>query len=232
MFLIFRPELQDAPLPDEVNLTDAEHKHIRARRMKDGDTLHVGDGRSRRWSGILSQNPDRITHINPVAEIREEPTRELFIAPPSGKRWDWLLQKATETGVTRITPVIFRHSERTDISLDRSAKILSEAASQSERFFLPQISNSIALPELIQKNITSQSNWILLNHGDHPSLIRLNPGNEPVFLIIGPEGGLTENETAEMANAGTQIYKIGSHILRIETAAIAGLSILLAAAEE
>ncbi|MCB1309247.1 MAG: RsmE family RNA methyltransferase [Leptospiraceae bacterium] len=133
-------------MPDEV-------RHTRARRLRTGADLYAGDGLTRRCKGILEFEAGsvriRFEDRTGDLEIRREAIRVLVCALPEGKRWDWLLQKSVELGVTHILPLVCDHSDRMDFNADRSRRIIQEAAAQSRRFWLPRIAEqSISFDQL------------------------------------------------------------------------------------
>lgn len=247
-FRIYRTELADAPLPDDLVLRPEESRHIRARRLTPGAPVRVHDGRGRasafRLAGdlrSLSRDPDALS------EFRHERSVRLWTAVPEGRRWDWLLQKATELGVTEIQPVRWARSEGRGDGGQRSVRIIEEAAVQSCRFVLPALRPSAPLSELLAELLAEL-------HGEAGGLvgvptiqIALDPlagapldglrdacnsyyASElpPVRLAVGPEGGVAPEELEALEAAGFARRRLGAPILRVETAALAGLAWLAA----
>ncbi len=237
VFLIFR-QIPHLP-PERIALSDEELLHLKVRRLRPGDSLYVGDSVYRRWEGHLSEKSDALI-VAPHATAMEqaEPHRILFTAVPQGKRWDWLLQKAVELGVTHIIPVQFQRSERYRESIQRENRILLEAASQSRRFFLPQIHGALLWDEISNHELWQKAGqrYLLHQHSsasiDH-HLKKLDPiqwGN--LALVVGPEGGLTDEEREFLLSREAEAISLGPHILRVETAALAALALFLSLHKE
>ncbi|MBI4903588.1 MAG: 16S rRNA (uracil(1498)-N(3))-methyltransferase [Acidobacteria bacterium] len=150
--------------------------------------------------------------------------------------FEWMLEKATELGVARITPVI---AERSDKGLDHAAakrterwtRILRESCQQSRRAHLPELDRPVALSRIA---VPDSAVCLLLDEAEStaPILTALpaeRHAADQLTLLVGPEGGWTDRERAAAIEAGWRPVTLGPSILRAETAAIAGLAILSAA---
>jgi len=159
----------------------------------------------------------------------ESPLRiEMGIAVSRGERMDWVVQKATELGVTAISPLF---TERTEVKLkaERAAKklrhwqqIAISACEQSGRNQLPTIADFKALPNWLSA-VEADRKFVLHHRSDD------HPGGEAptsVALLIGPEGGLSEAEIEAAMDAGFEAMRLGPRVLRTETAPLAALSVL------
>jgi 16S rRNA (uracil1498-N3)-methyltransferase len=147
--------------------------------------------------------------------------------------FEWMIEKATELGAARIVPVV---AARTEKGLDRAAhkrlerwrRIGMEASQQSRRAHLPEVSEPVNLTEALA--ISATHRYALDENPAAPPLAaalppRRNPGDS-VALLIGPEGGWTEEEREEFTSAGWRPVSLGPLILRAETAAIAALAVI------
>jgi 16S rRNA (uracil1498-N3)-methyltransferase len=231
LFLIFHPFEEP---PELIHLNREEIEHIRARRLSPGDPVHVGDGFRRRYAGVLESDRKSVRLNTASFEASIDPIRILFTALPSGKRWDWLIQKGVELGATHFIPVRFARSERKGLTAERAERVIVEAASQSRRFSLPQI-----LPEIDLSGIEDTLKLIsgpgmegdtgtidiFVLHPDSASDLNPNDCVRASAFLIGPEGGLTEEEALHLKESGFPFRSMGRNILRIETAAIAALAI-------
>lgn len=156
-------------------------------------------------------------------------------ALPKGDKWEWILQKGTELGVTTFYPFM---SERTLVKIRpeklakkqiRWKRIVKEAAEQAHRGIIPEIYPPLhwdAFLSLLKK----QSNaWIAYEKGGKPfrTCLEGQPDQSSALLIIGPEGGFSPVEIEEAKKAGAIPVTLGPRILRTETASIVGLSCLL-----
>lgn len=160
----------------------------------------------------------------------------LLLAVFKFDRMEWALEKATELGVSRIQPVI---AARTDVHLAKSApkrvvrwqKIAREAAQQSRRGQAPEILPPMALKPAIAEY--GNGLRIVLSESEQAaSLLDLvSAGSASVTFAVGPEGGWNQAELSAFQVAGWQAATLGTNILRAETAAIAGLALILALAK-
>ena len=227
MFLIFRPELSG----DRTALSDDEWQHARARRLVPGAVIHVGDGRALRRTGALGDDGRTVvfqraadTLSGFVEETRTEPERILCTAIPSGGRWDWLLQKTVEVGVTRVVPVVFEHSERTAIGR-RPERIVVAAAAQAQRFRLATVDAPVPCSRLRDHLADADPDAVFVFDPAAPDALRaadVSSAQRPV-LIVGPEGGFSHKEQSLFLEAGYRPRRLGGSVLRVETAAIVAL---------
>jgi len=165
---------------------------------------------------VVNESPLQITLVQGIAR---------------GEKMDWILQKATELGVTRIAPVI---TDRTEVKLDgeRSEKrmahwrgILAAACEQCGRATLPVLLE----PQPLAKYAAGDGNAhrLVLNPEGGQTLSELAmAGNEAITLVIGPEGGLSDRDLAVLRAAGFTGLKLGPRILRTETAGVATIAAL------
>jgi len=173
-----------------------------------------------------------------------EPSVQVTVAMPllRGGRFDWALQKLTELGVFAIQPVICERSVVKDKNekTDRWRSIAREAAEQCERSRVPEIGSPIGFADLVAPSAVNQwsmkvicaerSKTILLSH----ALLNLQkcknderisdawPMN--ILVIVGPEGGFTDEEIANADRMGVQLVSLGPRILRSETASVYALA--------
>lgn len=219
----------------ELLLSDKAHHHlVSVLRMKEGATLIIFNGKGLSWKAQISQIHKRYTHIillEANAQDVESPlVCHLAQGVAKGDRMDMIMQKATELGVTDITPVI---TERSNVKLDAERwekkqahwqDIISGACEQSMRNTLPRLHPPITLPQWFAA-LPAGKRFILspyATQGLHEHVI-----TDSVTLLIGPEGGLTETEVMLATQRyGFDSLKMGPRILRTETAAIAALTLM------
>jgi len=143
---------------------------------------------------------------------------------------EWGIEKATELGVARITPVIARRTEKhlsqaAAKRVERWRRIAREAAQQSRRSDVPEVSDPVTLKAALE-GVSAQTRLLLAETEQENSLrAALASGARSVALAIGPEGGWTPEEMSVFAAAGWKSVTLGPRILRAETAAIAGLAV-------
>jgi 16S rRNA (uracil1498-N3)-methyltransferase len=207
---------------------------MRVLRLRDGDSLTLFDGRGGEYGARISGLRKDSVQVD-VLEHRDaerESALNLTLAQgiSRGERMDWVMQKATELGVTRIIPVI---TERTMVKLDerQSEKKLQHwrgiaiaACEQCGRNRVPEVAAPIAYYDVIRA-IDPGATRILLSPA---GTLRANelPRSHHIAMLIGPEGGLSENERDAAVAAGFQQVRMGPRVLRTETAAIAALTVL------
>lgn len=178
------------------------------------------------------------------AEILQSLTKEqetkvqvtLYQGLPKGDKLEWIIQKCTELGVVKIVPVIM---ERTVVKLEpqkaqkkqeRWQKIAHEAAQQSKRLSIPEITLPISFEELLTK-IEKEAFTILLWEDEKTlrlkTLLEKETEPERINIIIGPEGGLDAAEVERLREKGAVSATLGKRILRTETAGMAALTMIL-----
>lgn len=215
-------------------LSDAIHRHAtQVLRLKQGATLRLFNGQGIEYLAVLEkvskrQSTARLTKKLKVA--KESPVKTTLLQGLSrGQRMDYALQKAVELGVNHIIPVM---SERCNISLsgDRAEKrrahwqgVITSACEQSGRAFLPILSNVTQLEEAIEQ--CDVKCRLVLDPLADSGLTSHQKQNE-VAVLIGPEGGLSEQEIEQAVDSGFQAITMGPRILRTETAAVAALAVV------
>ena len=218
-----------------VHLSKEDEHHVcHVMRMKKGDEIEVVDNAHLFLCRIDSFNPLTISVIHEIAndvEIKEDIT--LLFALTKGDKIDLVLQKATELGVKRVALI---ESERTvvnyegkdiDKKLERFKKIMKEASEQSHRLIVPELLGIYNLKNL-PSNLLSDLNYVAYekdaNHIDE-AFQGLEKGKS-ISILIGPEGGFSEQEINHLTKQGFIRTSLGKRILRAETAAIYALSVI------
>lgn len=235
------PEGADLIAGEPLTLTDEPTVHylLRVLRCRIGEQLlAIEPGAAHPW---LAQVTDcqrsalTVTLVSPVVAMRLNPPYPITLAAALIKddRWEWLLQKATELGVGMIQPLITaRTTAATEAKPNKLARwhtILSGAALQSEGTHPPHLVQPLTLDAFA--NSPAMGPCLVLHERAKsvPSLLQwLNQNalnrDEPLTLIIGPEGGWSPDELATLQAAGAQGVSLGPRILRAETAALAALA--------
>lgn len=219
----------------ELSLEPGETHHLtRVLRKRVGETFGAIDGAGKAFICELSAVEKTIATAN-ILEILPEQGEPVFrltlaIAPPKKPRYELLLEKCTEVGVTRFVPIITERTSSKDdvIRPDRVQKILLAAIKQCGRSRLPVYSEAMAF-DVFLSQITGFDVKYLAHEGAwQNSMSRAAPvsGGRGV-LCIGPEGGFTASEVDAARAVGFEIIGLGPRRLRSETAAIAGCSIML-----
>jgi len=216
-----------------VTLTADEAKHLReVLRLKPGDEVSVFDGEGKEFRARVAQARRESAELDLDEEIApaspESPLQiELAVALLKGEKFDLVVQKATELGVTKIVPLITRYADiklrdESDASkrVARWQRIALEAAKQSGRAVVPTIEN----PTLFESVLCPSSPCLLFSEKDGHGLTQTD--TDVVTAIIGSEGGWSDEELEQARAAGAQIVTLGGRILRAETAAITAAALL------
>ena len=219
--------LPELPAPGPASLTgDVAHHLARVLRVREGETIRVGDGRGRTALATVSGVQKQLVAIE-LGEISEEPPLEptltLAFAVPKPSRADWLVEHATEIGVQHFQPLWTERSRPQGLRAERWRKVARAAAGQCARAWLPEVHEPIELARLLAAPPPGER---LLADTDGATL-ELAPGAAAATLLIGPEGGFSTAERQAAAESGFATVTFGAHILRTETAALAGAAILL-----
>ena len=214
--------------------------HLRdSLRVKVGALVLFGDGANQRYrTEITTVTNQALTGriIDVIAQpVTHIPPLILGQALLKGEKMDWVIQKATELGISEIVPIESRHSVvqlkagRVDHQLARWRRIALEAAQQSEQWRVPTIAVPQSLASLLIRCGNETMTCMLVERQNGISLQVLNLSNDDtrsVLVVIGPEGGWSQEEVEVANQLGIVLITLGRHILRAETAAVASISIL------
>jgi 16S rRNA (uracil1498-N3)-methyltransferase len=219
------------PAGATVTLAGDEARHAAgARRLRAGDALWLFDGRGALARATLLAAAKRDGTLTLRIEERRDappPPRRLHLAcaPPKGDRQAVLLDMATQLGMTDFTPLACARAVAAPgaNAAARWRRVCLEACKQSRRLHLPAI-HAEATPAAV----AAAGGWVLIAHPSGAPLAHLRPPEsaDKVTLLIGPEGGFTDDEVAAATAAGARAVSLGEAILRIETAAVALLAAL------
>jgi len=206
---------------------------VRVLRSRVGDELTVFNGRGGEYSASIEEIRRDTVQVRVRAHRNDERESgfDLTLAQgiSRGERMDWVVQKATELGVTRIVPVF---TERSVVHLDEKQAqkkvqhwrgIAIAACEQCGRNIVPAIEAPIAVYELLEKDVTGIG--LLLSPGA-PLRIADIRADGAVTVLIGPEGGLAQVEQDAALRAGFTPVRMGPRVLRTETAAVCALTLL------
>jgi len=214
---------------DLVTLDPLESNHcIKVMRYKKGDQLRLIDGSGGLYEAeILDEDHKACKVVIRSKQLNFKPLPyELHIAIAPTKntdRFEWFLEKATEIGITRITPILSARSERKNIRMDRLEKVIISAMKQSEKAYLPSIAELIPFEEWLTEQ-TQGSRFIAhCMEGPKEDLWKA-ACSENITILIGPEGDFTPGELSLALEAGFQSVSLGSSRLRTETAGVLACS--------
>jgi len=217
-----------------VLLTDDQAKHCRTvMRNKPGDKVILFNGQGGEYIAEIENitKKDVQLRITEFIDIQRVPSAKIFLltAVPKLKRFDFLVEKATELGVTEIIPLKTKRSDNfssglNDSKLERYNTKIVEACKQCGRNILPKISSAKSLETAL--NLDADLKVVLHPYVENFKIEQNVSAPTSIVLAVGPEGGFTEEEIQMFQNSGWKGLTIGQSILRVETAAISALSII------
>ncbi len=218
-----------------VDLPDAAAGHVaRVLRMQPDEAVTLFDGTGGEYAGTLLRVAKNGVTVQ-VAEFRpverESPLDVTLIQGlATGDKMDWIVQKATELGVTRIFPVEMRRSvlrldgERADKRVEHWQSIAAGACEQSGRNRVPRVEPIMAMAKRFDPS--PAMSCIALAPGEGAPLAALPVPGGPVAFVVGPEGGFADDEIAILRRAQCHFATLGPRVLRTETAGMAALAAL------
>lgn len=211
----------------------ASHHLSKVLRMQAGRELILFNGTGGEFIAIIQEVSKKYVTVvvaEHIADNRESPLQlELAIGISRGERFEWVLQKATELGVTKITPLITERTEvkvggeRQEKLVDRWQQIVISACEQCQRNLLPELSAPVQISEWLT-TVNSDLRFVL-HHRDSKTL-PAEQKPQSVTLLIGPEGGLSESEIAQAQAKDFNALTLGPRVLRTETAPVAAISLV------
>lgn len=227
------------PLPNKGSFNlppDAAHHASRVLRLREGTAVQLFDGAGKECHGVITDLSGKqvvISDIQSVDTDRESPLTTLLAqALSSSEKMDWVIQKATELGVTEIQPLDTERSvarlsaERAEKRMVHWQQVAISACEQCGRNVLPVIHPPLNIMVWLQQvRAENISKFILLPQGAS-SLHGQPKPSVKAALLIGAEGGFSQAESDSALLCGFTPVKLGARVLRTETAAVAGLAAL------
>jgi len=244
----YAPPVAFAADEKSATLSPEETRHLRdVLRLNSGDEIYVFDGAGREFHCVVEIIAKDSTELRVISEV--QPTRPesplhltLAIALLKGERFDLVIQKATELGAKRIMPleteradVRLRDSEDAQKRVTRWRRIALEAAKQTGRAFVPEITAPLTLSSLVmsagkERKPSTESAHLMFAERSGTSLAEATKSfaEQPteIVALVGPEGGWTDEEIELAREGGWKIVTLGGRTLRAETAAIVVLALL------
>lgn len=210
---------------ENYSFNEVESKHLsKVLRKNIGDLLHLTNGKGQLITAKLSMVSPKGCVVK-LLEIKEIPAPKtaihMLVAPTKNiNRFEWFLEKATELGVYKITPVLCDRSERKFIKHERCEKIIHAALKQSLRAYAPILEPLTPLKEIAVNGLT-----LMAHCEDSPkkSLKDVVKAQAECSILIGPEGDFSKAEIAWADEQNITAVHLGSNRLRTETAALAAL---------
>ena len=211
-----------------IDKLDKSQSHYvsKVMRLKEKEVFSLFNS-SGEWEAKISNITKSIVEFNVTKQLRhKEKAKDLWLAfsPIKSNYFNFMIQKATELGVTKFLPIIFERTIVRKINKERFEKVIIEAAEQSNRITVPSIED----PQKLKSFLNNDMDLIFTDLNSANTKIDLTKlTTNPTCVIIWPEGDFSEQEREEILKFnGVQSVKINENILRSETAVISALSII------
>ncbi len=238
MFLLDSSAWTSATVGDEVEVSGAEGRHaIEVVRLRAGETVLLGGGGRRAEATVThtSKNAFSARLEAVVDEPENDPRFVLVQALAKGGRDEQAVETATELGVDEVVPwqaargvVVWRGREREENGRRRWESVCVAASKQSRRARVPVVSEPATTSEVAKRVGRAALALVLHEAGTEPlSAVEL-PTSREIVVVVGPEGGISDPELAELVAAGGRPVRLGSEVLRSSTAGPAALAVLAA----
>ena len=212
-----------------IDILDKSQSHYvnKVMRVKENELFSLFNS-SGEWEAKILNISKGIVEFNVTKQLRQkENSKELWLAfsPIKSNYFNFMIQKATELGVTNFIPIIFDRTIVRKINKERIEKVIIEASEQSNRINVPDIEDPKSLDDFLYNNKVDLIFTDLNSKNTKIDLKKVT--DKPTCVIIGPEGDFSEEERAKILKfSGVQPLKINENILRSETAVISAISII------
>jgi len=220
MQLFYVPELINGSIePDEM-----EMRHLKVLRKQAGDSIRICDGKGH-YSDATILSIDKRSVALQVNEIHEVPKPDakltLMISPlKNADRFEWMLEKCTEMGVSKIVPLICDRTESPLRKTDRLQRIMRSATMQSLQYYAPELCAPVKISEIGNMDFPDQR-LVAWCEGDNRSdIVEVLESGKDAVILIGPEGDFTADEVYLAGQTGFKAISLGSNRLRTETAGV------------
>ena len=214
---------------DTTDRLDKSQSHYLAKvmRIKESEVFSIFN-QNGEWEAKVLKISKGIVEFKTIKQLRKkESSKELWLAfsPIKSNYQNFMIQKATELGVTKFLPIIFDRTVVRKVNNERLEKIVIEASEQSNRLKVPEIEKAQNLKNFLNAN--SMDLIFTDLNSDNKKIDKSKLTDKPICIIIGPEGDFSEAEREEILSfKGVQSIKINENILRSETAVISAISIV------
>jgi len=204
-------------------LDENESHHLRVRRAKEGESVELRDGFGLVGTGrLVKQGREWAVEAGGVTCLPRPPELTLVVGAGDRERFEWLVEKAAELGVTAVVPLETERSAGVssrlrEAHLEKLRRRALEAVKQCGAAWAPNVEPGTRLVELLARP-RSGEHWLADAAGQPPPPVLKQ---EPVAVVVGPEGGLSAAERQSLIQRGYRPTAFGAHILRFETAALA-----------
>jgi len=228
-FLFYDPSITDKT-KSFILLAEESWHIIKVLRFRKGDKLLLTNGTGSIFETEIVTDSQKGVEVNVLKNELFKPVKpsvRLATSPVKNREtMEWLVEKATEIGVTSLHFFTSEHSERTVLNLDRLEKIAISAIKQSLNPYKPELHQLLTFKSLIN-SFQNQTMQKLIAHCGQPSeqhISRIYKPGSDVLLLVGPEGGFSKKETDEAKCMNFDVISLGNNRLRTETASIYALT--------
>jgi 16S rRNA (uracil1498-N3)-methyltransferase len=220
-----------ADVGQDIVLNEETSRHLsQVLRMQTGEQIELTDGQGLRMLAELTVSHKRNSVVSVLErKVAEPPERKIIIGISPLKntgRFEWFLEKATELGIYAIQPLLCKRTEKAYFRAERLKNIMVSAMLQSRQYFLPHLYEPVK-PDQLK---TESASCCLIAHcgeGEKKLLSEITlPQSGFVYMLIGPEGDFTEDETQLLMAKGFQPVSLGATRLRTETAGVVSAALL------
>ena len=212
-----------------TDMLDKSQSHYlnKVMRVKENELFSLFNNRGE-WEAKILKISKGLVEFETIKQLRQkENLRDLWLAfsPIKSNYQNFMIQKATELGVTKFLPIIFERTIVRSINVERLKKIAVEASEQSNRINIPSIEQTQNLESFLNSNLVDLIFTDL--NSTNKKIDKSKLTNKPICIIVGPEGDFSELEREKILTfKGVQTVKINENILRSETAVISAISIV------
>ncbi len=223
---LFFPKSLSINLSDELDKSQS-HYVSKVMRAKENEVFSLFNS-SGEWEARIVNISKSLVEFKIIKQLRQkENSKELWLAfsPIKSNYFNFMLQKATELGITKFLPIIFDRTIVRKINKERLEKVVIEAAEQSNRIIVPKIEDLQNLSDFLNNFDVDLIFTDLNSNNNKVDLKKLS--SKPTCIVVGPEGDFSEIERDKILSyKGVQAIKINENILRSETAVISAISII------
>jgi len=218
-------------LTNQITLDKVESNHaVKVMRSKVGKQLLIINGKGQKGVGeITDANPKKCVVSIASVQSEKEPESKIIVAiapTKSNDRMAVFLEKATEIGVDEIIPLICTNNERSKINIERWNRVVLAATKQSERFWMPSISEPIKLSDFVGQKFEGNKLIAYCEEKPERSILELTTATKSTIILIGPEGDFTLQEVLDAEQNDFLRCNLGKNRLRTETAGLVAVTLL------
>ena len=212
----------------DIILDEIDSKHLsKSLRKKMGDIIRITNGNGLEINGKIIRlgKNIKVNVINKKQHKKADISIHVAMSPlKNPSRFEWFVEKSTEIGISEITPIITKFSEKRKINIDRLNKIAISSMKQSNQFYLPKVNPITSFDDFLKLN----KDYKLIAHlKNNNSFNKKSIANkDQIVIMIGPEGGFSEEEILKASKEKVKEISFGKNRLRSETAGVFAVSII------